>query len=65
MSSKQICNECGRSVKFGSGLFVNRVSDFNDFKTKIEMNKPFPNGDYICYDCEEQINISNKVPKKQ
>lgn len=39
----ELCNECGRSVKFGSGLFINRVPDFNDYEyRKKEMNKPFP-----------------------
>jgi len=51
----EICNECGRSVKIGSGLFVNRVVDFNDFEDRVEMHKPFPDGDYICHECDEKI----------
>ena len=51
----EICNECGRSVKWGSGLFINRVVDLDDCIARQEMNKPFPEGDYICRECEEKI----------
>jgi uncharacterized protein YlaI len=50
---KEICNECGRSVKFGTGLYVNRVMDFNEFEERIEMLKSFPEGEFICSECEE------------
>ena len=46
------CNECGRSVAAGSGLFVNRVPDFNDIKTRIANGKRFPEGDYLCRECD-------------
>lgn len=52
----EICNECGRSVQFGSNLFVNRILDLNDLEEKIDQNKPFPIGEYICAECEEAIN---------
>ena len=52
---KEICNECGDSVKFGSGKFVNRIVDLNDLETRKEMNKPYPEGDYICEECDSQI----------
>jgi len=26
----EICNECGRSIAWGSGLFIDRVIDFDD-----------------------------------
>ena len=51
----EICNECGRSVKAGSGLFVNRVPDLNDIETRKAGNKPYPEGDYICRECEEKF----------
>ena len=35
----EVCNECGQSVKWGTGLFVNRVPDLNDKKTRIQMGK--------------------------
>ena len=62
----ETCNECGRSVKFGSGLFVNRVIDLSDEETRIEMGKPFPKGDFVCSECEEIIMGNfNKEPKKK
>ncbi len=51
----EICNECGKSVKFGSGLYVNRVIDLNDYEDRIEMLKPFPEGEFICPECEEEL----------
>ena len=51
----EICNECGQSVKIGSGLFVNRIPDLNDKETRIEMGKPFPEGDFICVVCDEEL----------
>jgi hypothetical protein len=53
---REICNECGKSVKVGSGRFVNRIIDLNDFETKIEMGKPYATGEFICSDCDELIN---------
>lgn len=40
----------------GSGLFVGRIIDLNDFYYRKIMNKPFPEGDYICIKCEMEIN---------
>lgn len=51
----EICNECGKSIKFGTGLFVNRVIDFNSEEERTSMGKPFPKGDFICPLCEEEI----------
>jgi hypothetical protein len=50
----EVCNECGRSVEFGSGWFVNRVPDLNTVKTRIKMGKSFPKGDFICAECDNQ-----------
>jgi hypothetical protein len=55
----EICNECGRSVNFGSNLFINRIPDFDDYKTRKENGKPFPKGDYICRECEAKLNYSS------
>ena len=52
---KQICNECERSVKMGSGFFVNRIPDFNDVKTRTEMGKPYPEDDFICIECDQKF----------
>jgi len=57
--NSEICNECGKSVKFGTGLFVNRVPDFNDKSTRVSMGKPFPIGEYICSICDSKIHQSN------
>lgn len=51
----EICNECGEAVTFGTGLFVNRVMDFNSKEERILMKKPFPSGDFICSLCEKEI----------
>ncbi|HMN23827.1 MAG TPA: hypothetical protein PKE38_04970 [Ignavibacteriaceae bacterium] len=51
----EICNECGRDVKFGTGLFINRVIDFNDIDIRIEMGKLFPEGDFICINCDSKL----------
>lgn len=55
----EICNECGRSVAPGSGRFVNRIPDLNDEKTRREMGKPFPEGDYICEECDRKLSKNN------
>lgn len=49
----EICNECGRSVEFGSGNFVNRIPDLNTLEERKEMGTPFPEGDFVCADCDE------------
>jgi len=48
----EICNECGRSVSPGSGWFVNRVPDFNTYEEKIENGKLYPQGEYLCVECD-------------
>jgi NMD protein affecting ribosome stability and mRNA decay len=44
MSKNEICVECGRSVKFGSGLFVNRIP--TDSLGRFQ-------GEYLCTQCDE------------
>lgn len=48
---KEICCECGKSVKPGSGKFVNRVPFETVIKTRKEMGFMYPEGDYICAEC--------------
>ncbi|GAH29832.1 unnamed protein product [marine sediment metagenome] len=48
----EICNECGRSVKAGSGRFVNRIPDCNTQEERKEMGKPYPEGDFVCAECD-------------
>ena len=49
---RRICNRCGRSVGPGSGLFVDRVPDFNDYETRKANGCKFPEGDYVCRECD-------------
>ncbi|MBN1559126.1 hypothetical protein JW998_02675 [candidate division KSB1 bacterium] len=48
----EICSHCGKDVSWGSGLFVNRVPDFNDIFTRIANNRVFPLGDFVCRICD-------------
>jgi len=50
----QSCSECGKPTYPGSGRFVNRVPDFNDAKTKENMGRPFPHGNFICAECDDK-----------
>lgn len=52
---EEICAECGKSVKFGSGLFVNRVPECNDLKTRAEMGRTHITGGWICVDCDSEF----------
>ena len=47
----ETCNECGKSVKWGSERYINRIPDLNDKETRLEMGKPFPDGEFICEEC--------------
>lgn len=51
----EFCNECGQPVNFGSGRFVNRIIDLNTIEDKKEMRKPFPQGHFICEECDLKI----------
>jgi len=53
MCEKEICNECGKSVKQDSGNFINRVPSGNTIEERRRMNKPHPKGGFICRDCSE------------
>ncbi len=50
----EICNHCGRNVTFGSGLFVNRIPDFNDHETRIANGLLYYLGDFVCIQCDTQ-----------
>ena len=60
--TKEICNECGVNVKFGSGHFINRVPDLNDPETRLEISKPFTHGEWICSNCDNAVIA---LPKKK
>ena len=55
-SPVQVCNHCGDSVSFGSGKFINRVLDFNDIETRILNKRIMPTGDFVCYECDSNLN---------
>ena len=48
----EYCNHCGRVVSYGSGLYVNRVPDFNDVTTRVDNGLQFPLGDFVCGECD-------------
>ena len=48
----ETCYECGRSVKWGSGNFVNRILSLDTENVRKEMNVPYPDGNYICAECD-------------
>ena len=50
--TEEICSECGRSVKPGSGNFVNRVPDCNTPEERKEMGRQYPEGDFVCAECD-------------
>ncbi len=49
---EEICIWCGRSVKAGSGLFVNRVPVCAAFDVNQEKGAEFPKGEWICRECD-------------
>ncbi len=51
----EVCNECGQSVRPGSGKFVNRIPDANTFAERVEMGKPYPAGEWMCAECEDEF----------
>jgi hypothetical protein len=59
----EICNECGRSVAFGSGWFVNRVPDFNSLEERVKNSKPYPHGGFLCAECDRNSRRTVRSPK--
>ncbi len=54
------CNECGQSVRIGTGRFVNRVIDLNSYQTRKEMGKPYPDGNYQCAECDTALDVQTE-----
>lgn len=50
--NKDLCAECGRSTAPGTGLFVNRVPLFDSYEVRVENGLPYPEGEYICRECD-------------
>lgn len=51
--TNETCYECGRSVAWGSGRFVNRIPSGDSYKLRKDMGVLYPNGDWLCAECEE------------
>ena len=49
------CNECGKDVSLGSGLFVDRIPDFDSFEQRLDNGKHYPHGDFMCRQCVDNI----------
>ena len=66
-SGAEICCVCGRSVKPGSGNFVNRVPDCNTAEERKEMGRKYPEGEFVCSECdasgiqEEYLEIQHAI----
>ncbi len=56
----ETCSECGQSVRTGTGRFVNRVIDLNNYRTRKEMGKPYPDGDYQCAECDMALDMQTE-----
>jgi DNA-directed RNA polymerase subunit RPC12/RpoP len=54
MLNREICCQCGRSVKIGSGRFVNRVLSFDNDGIYDTIGIPFPDGKYTCAECMQE-----------
>lgn len=50
----EICMECGKSVAFGTGLYVDRIPDANTAEERAEMGAPIPEGEFHCIECERK-----------
>jgi len=55
----EICNHCGRDVSLESGLFINRVPDFNDIETRRFNGLRFIEGDFVCQECDSESSENN------
>ncbi len=55
---KVICSKCGRSMAFGSGLYLYRVPVPHTTEERRMMRKPFPEGDYLCLDCATDPSVT-------
>jgi len=51
----ETCFECGESVKFGSGKYVNRIPSLDDVEIRKGNGAEFPEGDFICAECDESF----------
>ena len=52
---REICCECGKSVKPGSGRFVNRVPALSSIEGNKAAGFPYPEGAFVCAECWEAL----------
>ena len=52
----EICCECGKSTKIGSGRFLYRIPITDDFEVNKALGRAYPNGRWLCKQCD----IDNK-----
>lgn len=62
---KEKCNECGRSVAPGSKNFTNRVISFESYSGHKKMGKPFPEGGYMCSQCDAGYEFDIPLTEKE
>jgi len=60
---EQICCGCGRSVKMGSGRFVNRVPIADNYERRVELGFPYPEGAFLCAECDSINDYIGMVKK--
>jgi len=49
----EICYECGRSVKGGSGRFANRIPSLDSYEERVDMGVQYPEGEWLCDECDQ------------
>ena len=59
---EEICCECGESVAMGSGKFVNRVPEMSGILARVDGNRPYPRGGWVCAECDSKIFEDEAVP---
>jgi hypothetical protein len=69
--AKETCYECGESVAWGSGKYVNRIPSLDCVAERKEMGVANPTGEWLCDECDshaqdgdesyfEKLKINNK-----
>lgn len=49
----ETCWNCGKSVAWGSGRYVNRIPSLDSVEVRRENGAPHLEGEYLCAECEE------------
>src|SRR4030067_873293 len=51
--TRETCWNCGSSVAWRSGRFVNRIPSLDSEEIRRENGSPYPKGGYLCFECEK------------